>query len=61
MNDLQFRVLYREFLFRMVDLELLSPRATLLSYSASSLHIDLDQLGPLPRRHILRCAPHSTQ
>jgi hypothetical protein len=26
MNDLQFRVLYREFLFRMVDLELLSPQ-----------------------------------
>jgi len=25
MNDLQFRILYREFLFRMVDLELLSP------------------------------------
>ena len=27
MNKLQFRVLYREFLFRMVDLELLSPQA----------------------------------
>src|ERR1700683_5299166 len=26
MNNLQFRVLYREFLFRMVDLELLSPQ-----------------------------------
>src|ERR1700678_630014 len=26
MNDLQFRILYREFLFRMVDLELLSPQ-----------------------------------
>jgi hypothetical protein len=30
MSNLQFRVLYREFLFRIVDLELLVPQADLV-------------------------------
>ena len=40
MSKLQFRVLYREFLFRMVDLELLSPqgdRSKLLGQFAALL------------------------
>ena len=58
MNRLQFRVLYREFLFRMVDLEVLSAHAQgdsnkLLGQFAALL-IFLSMLFALPAMRIRR-------